>query len=310
MWFKNIFRRPSRELRQQDAPLFDERFLRRLERLSMQAQRTLRGNPARGEHLSRHLLPSSIFSDHRPYAPGDDLRYVDWNAYARQDVMLIKQGEAEQDIDVHLLLDISRSMAWGDPPKMRVMQQLAGALGYLALSHSDRVHVAPFGDTPIKPLGPVQGKGRVMEMLRYIEHIPMQQQTHLHDVLTNYARRHRRGGMLILCSDLLTQEGLSEGLEKLKPPRWQVMVLHILDPREIRPDFDGAMELLDSETGKSLPLTPESHVIQAYQRNVQTWLETMAMICSRRGANYARIQTDMPLERKVVPYLRSRRMLV
>jgi uncharacterized protein (DUF58 family) len=310
MWFKDIFRRPTRPTRSQDEPLFDERFLRRLERLSVQTQRTLRGHPARGEHLSRHLLPSSIFSDHRPYTHGDDLRYVDWNAYARQDVMLLKLGEAEQDIDVHLLLDVSRSMAWGEPPKLRVMQQLAGALGYLSLSHSDRVYITPFGDTTITPFGPAQGKGRVMEMLRYLENITIQQQTHLRDTLTTYAHRHQRGGMLILCSDLLTQAGLSEGLEKLKPPRWQVMVLHIIDRREVQPDFDGSIELLDSETGQSMPVTFESHVVQAYHQQVHAWLEQMAMVCARRGANYARIFTDMPLERKVVPYLRSRRFLV
>lgn len=310
MWFKNIFRQNTKQPQTPDEPLFDESFLRRLERLSIQAQRTLRGYPARGEHSSRHLIPSSIFSEHRPYAPGDDLRYVDWNAYARHNHMVLKQGEAEQDINVHILLDVSRSMAWGDPPKMRIVQQLAGALGYLSLAHSDRVLIVPFGDQAVQPFGPAQGKGRMMDMLRYIEQVSIQLNTALGNVLEQHARRHQRGGLLVLCSDLLAPEGLSEGLYKLKPPRWQVVVLHIIDPYEIQPDLQGTVELLDSETGQKLPLTFDAKILEEYKRNVLMWQERMAMICAQQGATYARIVTDMPLERKVVPYLRARRLVV
>lgn len=310
MWFKNIFHRRNDNVSSQEEPLFDERFLRRLERLSLQAQRTLRGHPARGEHLSRHLLPSSIFSDHRPYAHGDDLRHVDWNAYARHNTMLIKLGEAEQDVDVHLLLDVSRSMAWGKPPKLRVVQQLAGALGYLSLAHSDRVFVAPFGESTVKPFGPAQGKGRVMEMLRYIETITTQQQTSLHTVLDQYGRGNQRGGLLVLCSDLLSEQSLGEGLARLVPPRWQVLILHVIDRQEVEPAFDGSLELMDSETGRRLPVTFEPAIVNAYRQNVADWMERMALVSARRGAAYARVFTDMPLEHKVVPYLRTRRWLV
>ncbi len=110
MWFKTIFKtRRGAE----GSKLFDEAFLLRLERLSLQAQRTLRGNPSSGEHISRHQMPASVFSDHRPYSIGDDYRYVDWNAYGHQEQMFVKLGEVEQDVNVHLLLDSSRSMAWG-----------------------------------------------------------------------------------------------------------------------------------------------------------------------------------------------------
>src|SRR5262245_60116710 len=117
MWFKNIFNRNSATAAQ---PLFDEAFLRRLERLSLQAQRTLRGQPSGGEHLSRHQLPATIFNDHRPYSAGDDYRYVDWNAYAHQEEIFVRLGEIEQSIGVHLLLDISRSMAFPAAPPKRL----------------------------------------------------------------------------------------------------------------------------------------------------------------------------------------------
>ncbi len=311
MWFRNILRRNQNRRRffGADGPLFDERFLRRLERLSLQAQRTLRGNPSSGDHPSRQQIPASIFSDHRPYTGGDDVRYVDWNAYARQEHLLLKLGEAEQDVHVHLLLDCSRSMSWGQPAKFHVARQMVGALGYLGLAHSDRVHLLPFGATPLHPFGPAQGKGRLADMLRFIEAISIQQHTDLNAVLPTYARQHRMGGILVICSDLLAEGDLTEALQALTPSRWQVLVLHILDPREMRPELQGPLELQDSETGRVLSLTLDADTLESYRRNMTAWRERIALTCARRGATYASVLTTWPLEQKIVPYLRVRRLL-
>ncbi|MFP4440871.1 MAG: DUF58 domain-containing protein [Chloroflexaceae bacterium] len=306
MWFKNIFHR--RSSRRSD-PLFDENFLRRLERMSLQAQRTLRGRPAGGEHPSRRQLPTSIFSDHRPYTSGDDMRYIDWNAYARQGHVLVKVGETEQNIEVHLLLDASNSMGWGQPPKLRTAQQLAGALGYLSLAHNDRLRIVPFGATMTAPYGPAQGKMRMIEMMRYIETITLQQQTDLRSVLRQYSR-YQRGGLMVICSDMLSAGGLEEGLRALPPPRWQVLVLHLLDPHELRPELQGPLELEDSETGQRLQITLDTEAITHYRRRVAAWQQHLAATCGRRGATYAQILTNWPLERKVVPYLRMRQLLM
>jgi uncharacterized protein (DUF58 family) len=320
MWFRNIFRPKAqmpadgtvprrRNPSADDAALFDEAFLRRMERLSLQAQRTLRGNPSSGQHPSRHYLPTSVFSDHRPYTAGDDLRYVDWNAYARQDHMLLKLGEAEQDVNVHLLVDCSRSMAWGQPPKLRLARQLAGALGFLAMAHSDRLHVVPFGNEIARPFGPVQGKGRMVEMLQYIERMTVQERTDLTPVLRGYARRFAPGGILVIISDLLDPANLADVLRVCSPPRWQVLVLHLLDPRELRPELQGPLELEDRETGARLELDLDAEALAEYQARVRAWMEQIGLACSRRGATYAQVATNWPLERKVVPYLRARRML-
>jgi uncharacterized protein (DUF58 family) len=306
MWFKNIFNRKTSAA---VAPLFDEAFLRRLERLSLQAQRTLRGTPAGGEHASRHQLPTTIFSDHRPYSAGDDYRYIDWNAYAHQEQMYLKLGEVEQDIGVHVLLDVSRSMAWGTPPKLHAAKQLAAALGYLALAHNDRLRVAPFGSGLLRQFGPAQGKSRVVELLRFVEGLEPTEQTAAARALRAFATASPQGGLVALITDLLTSEGLEAGLRLLPPPRWQVLVLHVLDRRELHPELSGPLELVDAETGQRLPLTLDAATIAAYRRNVTAWQEGIADACARRGATYAQILTDWPLERMVVPYLRARRVL-
>jgi uncharacterized protein (DUF58 family) len=289
--------------------LFDEAFLRRLERMSLQAQRTLRGNPSSGEHPSRRRLPTTVFSEHRPYTRGDDVRYVDWNAYARQEQVLVKLGEAEQDVHVHLLIDASRSMTVGSPPRLRLAQQLVGALGYLALAHSDRLHVAPFGAQVARAFGPAQGKSRVVDMFGFIERIAPQADTRVGAVLAGYARQYPQGGLLVLCSDLLASDGLEEGLRALAPPRWQVLVLHLLDQRDLAPRLQGPLELEDSETGQRLAVTLDDATLRAYTHAVRQWREGIARLCARRGVRYAPILSHWPLERQVIPYLHARRLL-
>jgi uncharacterized protein (DUF58 family) len=302
MWFKGIF---NRKTSVDPAALFDEAFLRRLERMGLQAQRTLRGHPAGGEHLSLNRLPTAIFSDHRPYSPGDDFRHIDWNAYAHHQEIVVKLGEVEQSVGVHVLLDVSRSMV----PKLRAAQRLAAALGYLALAHNDRLSVVPFGVAPQPAFGPTQGKGRLIEMMKFIERLRPDQPTALARALMTYARSHERGGLLVICSDLLAPEGLEQALRALPPPRWQTLVLHLLDQRELRPDLSGPIELEDAETGQRLPITLDAATLAAYRRNVAEWQERMAATCARRGATYAQVLAHWPLEQQVVPYLRARRIL-
>jgi uncharacterized protein (DUF58 family) len=313
MWFKGIF---NRKTNAEPAALFDEAFLRRLERMSLQAQRTLRGYPAGGEHLSLNRLPTAIFSDHRPYSPGDDFRHIDWNAYAHHQEIVVKLGEVEQSVGVHVLLDVSRSMAYpaprggaGDPPKLRAAQRLAAALGYLALANNDRLSLIPFGAAPLPAFGPAHGKGRLIDMLKFIERLQPNQPTALARALMAYARSHERGGLLVICSDLLAPEGLDQALRALPPPRWQMLVLHLLDQRELRPEISGPIELEDAETGQRLPLTLDAATLAAYRRNISAWQERLADTCARRGATYAPVLAHWPLEQQVVPYLRARRIL-
>ena len=307
MWFKTILRREAAQ--PERLQLFNEAFLQRLSRLSLQAQQTLRGRPSIGDHLSRRQLPTTIFSDHRPYSAGDDYRYVDWNAYAHQDEMFIKLGEIEQNVTIHLLLDMSRSMDWGKPKKLHSMLQLGAALGYLALTHHDRLIVQPFGSSLMRPFGPSHGTTRIVDLLRFLEAQPLTQQTALQPTLNRYAAQHGNGGLLILCSDLLTPEGLDESLRLLTPPRWQVLVLHIIDPKELRPDTNDMLELEDAETGQRLAINLDDETLAHYHRNLNRWQEAIRHACGRRGATYAPILTSWPIEQQVVPYLRARRIL-
>ncbi len=308
MWFRSIFGRKARV----DAPppLFDEALLRRLDRVSLLAPRRLRGRSIVGEHPSVRLVPTSIFDDHRRYSPGDDIRSIDWNAYAHQNVLYVKLGEIEQDINVHLLYDRSRSMGTGRPSKHDAAQRLTAALGYLALTRHDRLRISAFDESLHAVFGPAQGKVRLVEMVRSIEGLASAGgSSSLGDALTRLAARHRDGGILVIISDLLSSDDLADGLRALALPTWRVVVIHLLAPDELIPPALGSVELEDSEQGGRLALVIDDEAAAAYRRALARWQNQLVATCAARGATYARVMSDWPIEQQVVPYLRARRVL-
>ncbi|MBN1991779.1 MAG: DUF58 domain-containing protein [Anaerolineae bacterium] len=335
----NIFSRRPKETTE---PLFDERFLRRLERLNFRTAPTLRGAML-GDQRSRKLRPALDFSDHRAYVPGDDLRHIDWHIYAHHEELFVKLGEASQSVNVHILLDHSRSMAWepniatlkdsvsDDPAFMRhkrskwnVARRLAGALTYLALASGERVKITTFAQALGDSFGPTRGKQRIIASLRFLSALspaPLAldgsaNEPGLAQSLNSYARLHSAGGLLILISDLLDTvtpslqagfgEELAEGLRHLTLPRWQVLVMHLLSSEEVEPTFEGDFDFEDIETNQYMPFNVDQDTLAQYRVRMRAWCSTLESICARQGTTYSRILAEWPLEQKVIPYLHQR----
>jgi uncharacterized protein (DUF58 family) len=310
MWWKTTSRRSRKAAAQPGATgLLDEAFLRRLERLSLNANRALRGGLS-GAHPSLRRLPAPTFSDHRPYSASDDLRYVDWNAYARQEHLFLKLGETEQDVPAHILLDRSASMQYGqgDQHKLHYGRMLLAALGYLALSSGDRLTVAAFDAMLASPWGPTQGKAAALDLLRHTNAIAPGGESRIGDVLRQYTRE-RSGGLIVLISDLWTIGDIDAALRAAMPPRWQLLLLHLLHQDELAPPLQGDVELEDSETAERVQITAEPATLERYRQRVSSWCSLLEAACARRGATYHRLTTDQPLERSVIPYLRHRQAL-
>ena len=145
------------------ATLFDEAFLRRLETLEL-ASRRLTAGRMKGERRSIRRGQSVEFADYRNYTAGDDLRQLDWNVYARLEKLFVKLFVEEEDVTVHVLVDASASMDFGDPNKLDFARRAGAALAYLGLAHLDRVSVAFLGDGRATMLRPLRGKARVFEV--------------------------------------------------------------------------------------------------------------------------------------------------
>ncbi len=301
--------------------LFDEATLGRLRRLTVQAGR-VRVAGIVGEHRSRRRGVSPEFADFKSYSQGDDFRRIDWNTYARFDEVFVRLSEVTTELDVHLLIDASDSMAWtghpARPTKFAHARRLAGALGYVALWHFDRVAAVPFGPTLGRAFGPAQGRAQVAPLLRALEGMPPLGGTAIADSLDRYLHARRRPGMLIVLSDLLADEpeDVRATFRDARARGWQVALLHVLDPAEgdpavggwagSGPDGAGALELHDAETGERLVLTPGDRVLERYRAAFDDWRERVERACDDEQATYVLASTAVPFDEILLGMLRQR----
>ena len=308
MSFRDIFRRAKpaavAEAEQTAQDLADFAVLRRLDRLALRTQPWLRGQSA-GQRPSRRRVPSADFREHRQYLPGDDLRHVDWNASARSEHIFVKLGERPREATVHVLMDHTASMAWGQPSKLNAARRLAVALGYLALNHGDHLMVGSLADSAPR-FGPSHGTGRIPGLLRFVRGL---QPVRSADLLKNaraYAAHQPRGGLVVLISDLLAVPEVGELVDAFPPPAWQTLVMHLLHPLEMNPAPIGEVEFQDVETREKANYDLDPKALERYQTFITNWCEALEGACFQRGAAYARVLADWEIERAVIPYLRRR----
>ena len=295
----------------QDA-LLDGAFARRLERLTLVSRKRLVGQ-GQGDRRSLRKGSSLEFADYRHYVEGDDPARVDWNIYSRTDTLFVRLYEEEEVLNVHLLVDASRSMDWGDPSKLRFARRLAAALGYVALNASNRLYVWPLAGST-SAFGPAWGRGRAGAMLGFIDDFkPFQNATpvvsgihpppDLDQSLVSF--NSRAGGLVVLVSDLLSPSW-EKALGRLAARSGEVVVLHTLSPQELRPALGGDVRLIDRETGTAVSVTLNNDAIRLYSQRLTEWRRTVESFCARHGMGYVPIDTSMPIETLVFDVLRRR----
>jgi uncharacterized protein (DUF58 family) len=292
--------------------LLDGNVARRLERLSLVSRKRLVGQ-GQGDRRSLRKGSSLEFADFRHYVEGDDPARVDWNIYSRTDTLFVRLYEEEEVLNVHLLIDASRSMDWGDPPKLRYARRLAAALGYIALNAANRLYVWPLSASA-SAYGPAWGRGRAGAMLTFLEDFkPAQQSTptmpgpnaapDLEQALSTF--NTRAGGLVVLISDLLSPSW-DRALTRLAARASEVVVLHTLSPQELRPALGGDVRLIDRESGAAISVTLNNDAIRLYGQRLDEWRRTIESFCARHGVGYVPIDTSMPLETLLFDVLRRR----
>jgi uncharacterized protein (DUF58 family) len=292
------------------AGLFDETFLRRLERIAILSKRAMAGQ-LQGERRSPKRGQSIEFADFRPYSVGDDFRRIDWNAYARLERFFIKLFVEEQDLTVHLLVDASLSMDWGQPNKFVYAVRSAGALGYIALHGLDRVTISALGPNQNGNGGyfsPHRGKQNAFALFSFLQGLMASGQAQLGHALQVYAAGAPRPGPLLLLSDLMDDDW-ANGLNALAARGFDVSVLHILSPDEVNPNLTGDLKLLDSETKAAVEITGEYDLVERYRKGLADWQEELRRFCGARGMHYAPIETSIPIEDLLFARLRKHGIL-
>jgi uncharacterized protein (DUF58 family) len=301
---------PAPETRPGHRMLFDEAFLRKLERIAILSKRAAAGQ-MQGERRSKKRGQSVEFADFRPYSSGDDFRRIDWNAYARLERFFIKLFIEEEDLTVHLLVDNSKSMDWGDPNKLEYAIRGAGALGYIALNGLDRVTVTALGESSngsASTFSPHRGKQNAFALFSFLQGLSTGGPVDLKRSMQAYAARVSRPGPLLLLSDLM-DEGWADGLNALARRGFEISVLHILSPDEVDPEISGDLKLLDSETRAEIEITGEYDLVERYRQGLADWQEELRRFCGARGIHYASILSSTPLEELLTARLRVQGIL-
>ena len=314
---------------QQDS-LLDPAFLRKLERLRIQARRAFPGT-MRGERRSTRRGASVEFADFRKYEAGDDFRHVDWNIYARLERLMLRQFVEEEDVRIDILIDGSQSMHFGEPStKFDFARRAAASLAFLGISSLDRVGVAAFDAALRQRMRALRGRGHLHNLLRFLDNLasprkmngmsgaeqapgsilsePQDQSgesqslaaaaapTDLSAVLRGYQRANSRPGILFVVSDFLDAGGFRTEMKLLVRRGFDLNLIQVLAPDELEPEVAGDLMLVDSETGEAREITVNDRIAAAYQAALGEYTHGLETFCRSQGIGYTLVSAAAAFE--------------
>ena len=277
-------------------------FLKQLDPFHIGAKHSFRGK-FRGERRSLNRGTGMEFADYRAYEPGDDLRYVDWNIYARLGKLFIKLHHTDEDLPLALLLDSSRSMEFGTPTKLTCAKQIVAALGYIALAHADSVAIYTCTERLSVALPPTSGKSQFSRLTKAITAIAADGQTRLTECLKQLPMYQRAPGMVVILSDFLDPDSYAADFKSLLGRGFLITAIHLVSQEEIDPQAhmenaatgsDWLVE--DAETGETRAITFNAEILTQYQAQQQTFCADLQRFCIDQGIGYAQLKNNSPIE--------------
>jgi uncharacterized protein (DUF58 family) len=262
-----------------------------------------------GLHRSPDFGSSQEFEEYRAYAPGDDLRHVDWNLYARTERCYLKRYRGETNSQLTIMLDASNSMQYtsGPPTKMDYARFIAASLFYLAIHNQrDAAGLIVFDDEVRDYIRPSTRQGQLARLFAGLERAEPQARTDYSKPLLHFQNFLHRRGIVLVISDFY--EDAQTIIHSIAPLRFQgndVILFHILDPREIRPVLKESMVLVDLETESRMEVIPE-YVNTVYRAKMDAHLESLRTQARAAGMGYQLLVTDRPLDAALREYLALR----
>ena len=290
------------------AELLSSEFTARLDAMDVTSRKILQGK-LHGERRSKRRGQSVEFADHRPYAHGDDLRFLDWNIYGRLDQLFLKLFLEEQDLSLHVLVDVSGSTATGDPPKDVALKRLAAALVYVGLVNNNRVSLCMFADGVVRRLAHMRGRRYLPALADALLDSGADGPTGFEKSCRQWAAARVGSGVTVVLSDFLFKEGCEAGLKRLLDPRFELCIIQMLSPQERKPQLTGDLTLVDIEDGDTADISATPALLDRYARNLAAWCTGLKEFCARRGAVYVLTDSSQSVERLVLHELRTSRIL-
>lgn len=281
--------------------------IKRISRLDLRARHIVEGFLS-GMHRSPYFGQSVEFRQHREYAPGDDLRHVDWKVWARQDRLYVKQFEEDTNLRCTLLVDVSRSMQYGNGPlsKFEYACTVAASLAYLVLKQGDAVSCVAF-DQAIRQTVPSRTRrthlNTVIDTLNITE---PDDKTEIYGVLRQVAESYPRRNVMVVISDFLTDlESTLKGLRLLRQRGHDVLVFHVLDDDELTFPFNGSTRFEGLETGAALTCNPRA-LREGYLEAINAFLDRFRRACAQAAVDYTLLKTSAPLDAGLASFLSAR----
>jgi uncharacterized protein (DUF58 family) len=265
-----------------------------------------------GLRVGMHRSPlrgfSTDFAHHRPYAPGDEPRHIDWRVYGRTERFYVKLFEAETNFDANLLLDASSSMRYGSVglTKLEYAKYMAASLAYLIIGQRDSVGLATFDSQLRGYVPPSSTKGVLQRIEQELQQTEPEPRTDVAALLHEFSERIPRRGLVMLFSDLFDHEDeFIKGLDHLRFCGHSVTVFHVLDPDELEFPFTGTCRFLGLENEPEITTQPR-RVRAAYLREVERFVGRIRDACRRSHVDYVQVRTSEPLARVLAQYLHHR----
>lgn len=283
-------------------------FMHRLDQLDVLSRKILAGK-LQGERRSKKKGQSVEFADYRQYVAGDDLRFIDWNLYARLDRLFLRLFMEEEDMTVAVLLDVSKSMDWGDPNKLLYAKRVTAALGYIGLTNYNRVSLFTFAETLVDQMVGLRGRRPIGQMLTFLENQVGHETGNLAAACKRFALTVRGKGVVIILSDFFDKGDYHTAIRYLIGDRFDVYAIQVLAPQEIDPakgGLTGDLRLRDIEDGNLAEVSAGPALIKRYKANLQAYCQHLREESVRRGIAYLISDTSVPFEQLVLRYLRER----
>jgi len=286
-------------------PLLDSEFLARLEQLELVSRKIFLGR-MKGERRSKRKGQSVEFADYRNYVIGDDLRFLDWNLFARLDRLFIRLFMEEEDLHFYVLIDNSLSMDFGTPSKLHFAKQVAAALGFIGLVNMDRVVIEAFKHNLTQSLPAIRGRRSLWRMMDFLQKIDPAGPSDLRCALKTFTLKCSGKGIVVLLSDLMDKGGYEEALRYLVARQLDIYVIQVLSQEEIEPEVVGDLKLVDIEDDDIAEITVSAPLLKRYKQNLATYRGALHEFCARRGITYLFTSNQVPFDRLVLTYLRQR----
>lgn len=294
-------------------PLAPEQYLQpaviqQIQRLDLKARFIVEGFIS-GLHKSPFQGFSVEFSEHRKYAPGDDIRRIDWGVYAKTDRYYIKKFEAETNLEAYLLMDCSGSMDFATGNRMTKMDYgicVAAALGHMMVHQQDPVGLCTFDEKVRSFLPPKSKRAHLTNILTVLARTRPFGETRLGQCLHDIAARIKRRSMIIIISDLLgAQDAVIDAFRHFRHYGHDLIVFQVLDYNELAFEFDGRLKVREPETGDAVT-TDGSSIRAEYVEEIRSFIERYRQECLCAQADFVTINNAMTFDAALMQFLRQR----